>query len=63
MMSEYIYTDLINGNPYLKDSAIRTYKSRERAVKETLRFVKSGSAVQVCEYLLVGMSDVVEAEV
>jgi hypothetical protein len=61
-MNDYIYTVLINGNPYLKDSAVRTYKTRERAVKETLRFVKRGSTVQICEYLLVGMSDVLEAE-
>lgn len=61
-MNDYIYTVLINGSPYLKDSAVRTYKTRERAVKETLRFVKRGSTVQICEYLLVGMSDVLEAE-
>jgi hypothetical protein len=57
---EYLYTVLINGNPYLKDSAVRTYRTRERAVKETLRFVKSGCEVRICEYLLVGMSDVKE---
>ena len=61
-MNEYIYTVLINGNPYLKDSTVRTYKTRERAVKETLRFVKSGSTVQICEFMLVDMVDVTEAE-
>jgi hypothetical protein len=57
-MNEYIYTVLINGNPYLKDSAVRTYKTHERAVKETLRFVESGSNVQICEFILVGISDI-----
>ena len=61
-MNAYMYTVLINGNPYLKDSAVRTYKTRERAVKETLRFVKSGSTVQICEYLLVGMADIAEVK-
>ena len=61
-MTEYLYTVLINGSPYLKDSGIRTYKTRERAVKETLRFVKSGSTVQICEFMLVDMVDVTEAE-
>jgi hypothetical protein len=59
-MNEYLYTVLINGSPYLKDSALRTYKTRDRAVKETARFVRSGCTVEICEYLLVGMADVVE---
>lgn len=33
-MSEDIYVILIDGRPYRKDGAIRTYKTRERAEKE-----------------------------
>lgn len=33
-MTEPIYVILIDGRPYLKNSAIRTYKTQERAEKE-----------------------------
>lgn len=33
-MTDEIYVILIDGRPYRKDSAIRTYKTRERAEKE-----------------------------
>jgi hypothetical protein len=58
---ENLYTVLINGNPYLKDSAVRTYKTRERAEKENQRYVKGGWNVQICEYALVNISKVEEA--
>lgn len=35
-MTEPIYVILIDGRPYRKDSAIRTYKTPERAEKEAL---------------------------
>ncbi|UKS30187.1 hypothetical protein LOZ80_15095 [Paenibacillus sp. HWE-109] len=34
-----IYVILIDGRPYLKENAIRTYKTRERANKEALKLV------------------------
>lgn len=33
-MSDAIFVMLINGRPYRKNGAIRTYKTRERAEKE-----------------------------
>lgn len=35
-MNDTIYVILFNGWPHRKDSAIRTYKTRERAEKEAL---------------------------
>lgn len=40
-----IFVILIDGSPYMKDNAIRTYKTRERAVKEArvlVGYVKRG---------------------
>ncbi|MEH7246506.1 hypothetical protein V7114_06875 [Neobacillus niacini] len=53
-----IYIVLINGKPYRKDSAIRTYKTRERAEKESQRYVKHGYTVLVGEFALVNTTEV-----
>lgn len=40
-----IYVILIDGRPHMKDNAIRTYKTRERAMKEArvlVDYVKRG---------------------
>jgi hypothetical protein len=58
---ERIYTVLINGKLSVRDSAVKTYKTRERAEKENQRYVKGGWNVQICEYTLVNISKVEEA--
>lgn len=53
-----IFVVLLNGKPYYKDSAIRTYKTRERAEKETQRFVRLGYKVEIGELTLTNISDI-----
>ena len=57
-----MYVVLINGVPRKKESAIRTYKTRERAEKESQWFVKHGYKVQVAEFSIVNITDVEELE-
>jgi hypothetical protein len=58
---ERIFIVFINGKPYLKDSAIRTYKTRERAEKETMRFARGENTVLVGEFALVTTTEVKQA--
>jgi hypothetical protein len=53
-----IYIVLINGKPYRKDSAIRTYKTRERAEKESQWYAKRDYTVLVGEFALVNTTEV-----
>ncbi|MFW5434321.1 hypothetical protein [Paenibacillus apiarius] len=39
-MNDRIYVTLVDGYPRMKDGAIRTYKTRERAEKEILALSK-----------------------
>lgn len=39
-MADPIYVILIDGRPYRKDSAIRTYKTQERADKEAQKIAR-----------------------
>lgn len=39
-MADPIYVILIDGRPYRKDSAIRTYKTQERAEKEAQKIAR-----------------------
>ncbi|MGC4375778.1 hypothetical protein WD019_02385 [Fictibacillus sp. Mic-4] len=61
-MIEKLFIVTINGDLYLRDSSIRTYKSRERAEKESLRFVRNGLKVEIGELTLTNVTEVKEAE-
>ncbi|WP_434750223.1 hypothetical protein [Paenibacillus amylolyticus] len=56
-MSESIYVILINGRPYRKERAIRTYVSSERAEKEAKKisryFSCQDSTFKVAEFVVV----------
>lgn len=57
-MIERIFVAVINGNIYRKDSAIRTYLTRERAEKETARFSRSGAEVYIGEFALTDLREI-----
>jgi hypothetical protein len=46
-MSEEIYVIIKNGRLFRKDTAIRTYKTRERAKKEAQWYVERGDKCEV----------------
>jgi hypothetical protein len=49
-MPEKIFVIFINGSVYRKDSAIRTYKTRERAEREAKWFVDRDYIVEVGKF-------------
>jgi hypothetical protein len=57
-VNEKIFVIFINGRVYRKDAAIRTYKTRERAIKEAAWFVKRGDAAVVGEFFAINQEQV-----
>jgi hypothetical protein len=57
-VNEKIFVIFINGRVYRKDAAIRTYKTRERAIKEAAWFVKRGDTAVVGEFFAINQEQV-----
>jgi hypothetical protein len=57
-MNEKVFVVLVNGYFYRKDTAIRTYKTRERAVKESEWFVRHGNKVAIGEISVIDIEEV-----
>jgi hypothetical protein len=55
---EKIFVIFINGRVYRKDTAIRTYKTRERAEKEAEWFVERGDIAEVGEFTAINVERV-----
>jgi hypothetical protein len=61
-MIDKIFVVVVNGQVRRKDSAIRTYKTRESAEKNNRRFLKYGWKIEVAELSLTNITEVKEDE-
>jgi galactokinase len=59
-MDEKIFVIFLNGKVHRKDTAIRTYKTRERAIKEAKWFVERGYKAHVGEFTAINIEEVKE---
>lgn len=57
-MGEEIYVIIKNGRVFRKDAAIRTYKTRERAVKEAQWYVERGDNCEVALFAVTNVETV-----